>query len=65
MLAAAALTLVRDRDRLPQRGGVLTPAAALGDPLLRRLEATGMSFRVVQSPGGEDVTEGTPEPSSG
>jgi saccharopine dehydrogenase (NAD+, L-glutamate forming) len=52
MLAAAALTLVRDRDRLPRplapsRGGVLTPASALGDPLLRRLEATGMSFRVV------------------
>lgn len=45
MIAEAALCLVRDR---PERvGGVTTPAAALGDALIRRLEANaGLRFRI-------------------
>jgi saccharopine dehydrogenase (NAD+, L-glutamate forming) len=48
MLAEAALCLAFDRDRLPRRGGVLTPASALGDPYVERLERTGMRFEVVE-----------------
>jgi short subunit dehydrogenase-like uncharacterized protein len=48
MLAEAALCLAFDRDRLPRRGGVLTPASALGDPYVERLERTGMHFEVVE-----------------
>jgi short subunit dehydrogenase-like uncharacterized protein len=47
MLAEAALCLAFDRDRLPRTGGVLTPASALGDPYVERLERTGMHFEVV------------------
>ncbi|MBL8947921.1 MAG: saccharopine dehydrogenase NADP-binding domain-containing protein [Myxococcales bacterium] len=47
MLAESALTLVHDRDRLPHRGGVLTPAAGLHVPLLDRLQRAGLDFRVV------------------
>ena len=36
-------------DRLPQRYGVLSPAAAMGDALLARLRAAGMRFEVVES----------------
>jgi short subunit dehydrogenase-like uncharacterized protein len=46
MLAAAALTLVEDRDALPHRGGVLTPASALAGPLMPRLADTGMRFDI-------------------
>ncbi len=51
MVCESALTLALEGDRLP--GGatyvdVLTPATALGEPLLRRLRATGkMSWQVV------------------
>jgi short subunit dehydrogenase-like uncharacterized protein len=40
MISEAALAAVRDYDRLPtlaKRGGVLTPATALGDVLKQRL----------------------------
>ncbi len=47
MVAESALTLVQDRERLPHRGGVLTPASALHEPLLERLQRNGMQFRVV------------------
>lgn len=47
MLAESALVLAQDRDRLPHRGGVLTPASALGEPLLERVQRGGLSFRVV------------------
>jgi short subunit dehydrogenase-like uncharacterized protein len=49
MLCESALALVVDRDALPggpAMGGVLTPASAFGDVLLRRLRATGMRIRV-------------------
>jgi short subunit dehydrogenase-like uncharacterized protein len=47
MLTESALTLVQDRDRLPHRGGVLTPASALHLPLLERVRRGGIEFRVV------------------
>jgi short subunit dehydrogenase-like uncharacterized protein len=52
-LAEAALALAGDRAALPggaARGGVLTPATALGQPLLARLEAAGWRVRL------DDVT---------
>lgn len=42
MLGEAALCLVEDRDALPFSGGVLTPAAAMGDRLVERLRAQGL-----------------------
>lgn len=47
MLAESALCLAR--DRLPARFGVLTPAAAMGDALVARLRAVGMTFEVRSS----------------
>jgi short subunit dehydrogenase-like uncharacterized protein len=45
MLAEAALCLVH--DALPDRAGQLTPAVAMGQPLIDRLTAAGIGFRVV------------------
>jgi short subunit dehydrogenase-like uncharacterized protein len=42
MLAESALCLAR--DQLPRRGGQLTPAVAMGEPLIRRLQNGGISF---------------------
>jgi short subunit dehydrogenase-like uncharacterized protein len=47
MLAESALCLALDRGSLPARSGVLTPAEAMGDVLLERLQRAGMSFRVL------------------
>jgi len=44
MLGQAALCLALDGDRLPRRGGVLTPATGLGNPLVERLRAAGMTL---------------------
>lgn len=44
MLSQAALCLAR--DPLTSEGGVLTPASAMGDALLARLRAAGMTFLV-------------------
>lgn len=44
MMGEAVLALVLDRDRLPGRAGVLTPATALGTVLTGRLRAAGMTF---------------------
>jgi len=44
MIAEAARCLVEDRERLPERYGVLTPAAAMGERLIERLRGTGMEF---------------------
>ena len=46
MLAESALCLAH--DQLPDRAGQLTTAAAMGDALLARLQAAGISFEVVQ-----------------
>jgi short subunit dehydrogenase-like uncharacterized protein len=47
MLAESALSLAQ--DDLPERSGQLTPAAAMGEHLQRRLEAAGIRFRVLES----------------
>jgi short subunit dehydrogenase-like uncharacterized protein len=46
MMGESALCLALDGDRLPKRAGVLTPATALGLPLVDRLRAAGMTFDV-------------------
>jgi short subunit dehydrogenase-like uncharacterized protein len=48
MFGESALALVVDRDRLADRFGVLTPAAAMGDVLLRRLPAAGVKLETMQ-----------------
>jgi short subunit dehydrogenase-like uncharacterized protein len=45
MLAESALCLAF--DELPERGGQLTPAVAMGDALRRRLVAAGIKFEVL------------------
>jgi short subunit dehydrogenase-like uncharacterized protein len=47
MLAEAALCLVYDADRTPQIHGVITPASAMGRPLIDRLRRAGIAFRRV------------------
>jgi len=44
MLAESALCLAR--DPLTSEGGILTPASAMGQPLIERLRAAGMTFEV-------------------
>ena len=44
MLGQCGLALALDRDRLSELRGVLTPAAAMGDALLARLPAAGVSM---------------------
>lgn len=44
MISAAALALAFDRDRLPNRTGVLTPASGIGDALVERLREGGMKI---------------------
>lgn len=44
MLGECGLALALDRDRLPALHGVLTPAAAMGDALLARFPAAGISL---------------------
>lgn len=48
MLGECALCLVLDRERLPRRSGVLTPATALGEPLVQRLRAAGHTYSVTR-----------------
>ncbi|MFT4201918.1 saccharopine dehydrogenase family protein [Gordonia sp. (in: high G+C Gram-positive bacteria)] len=46
MLGESALALALDRDKLPDRSGVLTPAVAMGDVLVDRLNAAGFKVGV-------------------
>jgi short subunit dehydrogenase-like uncharacterized protein len=46
MMGQSALSLALDGDRLPRQTGVLTPASALGMPLIERLRTAGMTFEV-------------------
>lgn len=45
MLAESAVCLALDKE-IPQQGGILTPAAAMGQRLIGRLRAAGMTFSV-------------------
>jgi short subunit dehydrogenase-like uncharacterized protein len=47
MLSESALCLAVDRARLPAQRGVLTPACAFGDVLLRRLQRAGLIFETL------------------
>jgi short subunit dehydrogenase-like uncharacterized protein len=49
MLGESALCLACDRDRLPDRAGVLTPATAMGDALVDRLRAAGHTYEVTRA----------------
>ena len=44
LLGECGLALATDRDALSERRGVLTPVAAMGDVLLTRLPAAGVSL---------------------
>jgi short subunit dehydrogenase-like uncharacterized protein len=46
MLGESALALALDENALPERAGVLTPATAMGETLVRRLRAAGHSYAV-------------------
>jgi len=48
MLAESALCLAH--DELPERAGQLTTAVAMGQPLIDRLVAAGIVFRVLEQP---------------
>jgi short subunit dehydrogenase-like uncharacterized protein len=48
MVVESALCLVEDRDRLPGRTGVLTPAMAMGEVLIDRLQRAGLRFEVLE-----------------
>jgi short subunit dehydrogenase-like uncharacterized protein len=46
MFGEAGLCLALDGERLAERGGVLTPATAMGGELVERLRAAGQTFAV-------------------
>ena len=45
-LPVGGLALALDRDKLSDLRGVLTPAAAMGDALMARFPAAGVSLEV-------------------
>jgi len=47
-VAESALCLALDRDRLPPHVGVVTPAMAMGNALIERLRAQGITFDVIE-----------------
>ncbi|GAB11760.1 hypothetical protein GOARA_088_00230 [Gordonia araii NBRC 100433] len=51
MLGESALALALDRDKLPDRAGVLTPAVAMGDVLADRLRGAGFKIGVEELTG--------------
>ena len=57
MLSEAALCLALEREELPDRAGVLTPASALGTVLVRRLRAADMTLEVHSWPAGSDILD--------
>jgi short subunit dehydrogenase-like uncharacterized protein len=48
LLGESALALANDSERLPDRRGVLTPASAMGDVLLKRLGAVGVTVETAR-----------------
>ena len=57
MLSEAAVCLALDADTLPKRFGMLTPASSMGDVLIERLRAAGMTFSVLDDEGEESHDE--------
>jgi short subunit dehydrogenase-like uncharacterized protein len=51
MLGEAGLCLALDGDKLPPAAGVLTPATAMGMPLVERLRAHGFTFEATRADG--------------
>ena len=51
MVSEAAFCLLKERDSLPVRYGVLTPTLALGDNLLNRLSAAGLKIEIINDQG--------------
>ncbi len=49
MLAETALCLALDRDKLPNRYGILTPVLATESLLLERLQKAGIRFEVIEN----------------
>jgi short subunit dehydrogenase-like uncharacterized protein len=49
MVSHAAMCLAQDGPKLPDRAGVLTPATAMGQPLLDRLQEAGIRFAVLEA----------------
>jgi short subunit dehydrogenase-like uncharacterized protein len=49
MFGEAALCLVLDRDALPDRAGILTPATAMDGALVDRLRAAGQTYEVTKA----------------
>jgi short subunit dehydrogenase-like uncharacterized protein len=49
MLTESALCLALDRDSLPERFGVLTPASAMGEALITRLVKAEVTFELDES----------------
>ena len=50
MFGESALALAFDAERLPQGAGVLTPATAIGDPLVERLRSAGHTYEAQAVP---------------
>jgi short subunit dehydrogenase-like uncharacterized protein len=48
LLGESGLALATDRDELSELRGVLTPAAAMGDVLMARLPAAGVSLQTAK-----------------
>ncbi|CAG8613471.1 9646_t:CDS:2 [Paraglomus brasilianum] len=46
MVSECALALVYDRQRIPGKGGIMTPSTAFGHVLVERLNAAGMELSV-------------------
>lgn len=58
ILAQAGLCLVEDQE-LPRLAGLLTPAQAMGDALIERLQNVAIGFRCIQSGNRADKMEET------
>jgi short subunit dehydrogenase-like uncharacterized protein len=49
MFGESALCLALNRDRLPGRAGVLTPATAMGPVLAERLRSAGLTLQAARA----------------
>merc|ERR1712151_919773 len=56
MAVETAMTLRFDREKLPYKGGVLTPSTACGGALIDRLQKSGAKFKMGSWMEGNDLT---------